>query len=114
MCDADVQDRILVAALRTAGHDVQTANEMGLRTADDSTVLHAATATDRVLLTYNVKDFEELHREHPDHGGILGIYKHSTRRKNMCIPAIIRALANLEWTGWELRGQFNALNAWNY
>jgi GDP-D-mannose dehydratase len=51
-------DAILVSALRNDGHDVLYVKETAPG-ADDSTVLHLATAQQRILLTED-KDFGEL------------------------------------------------------
>jgi len=63
----------VVEALRQMGHDVITAYESGKanQSIADDEVLTFATAQTRALLTMNRRDFIRLHRERPDHGGIL-------------------------------------------
>ncbi|CAG0935853.1 hypothetical protein TFLX_04704 [Thermoflexales bacterium] len=65
--------RQAVLALRARGHDVVTAVEAGLANQEipDSEVLTYATREDRAVLTLNRRDFIRLHRERPDHSGII-------------------------------------------
>jgi hypothetical protein len=63
----------VVEHLRRLGHDVVTIQETGkgsLRTPDEE-VLEFAIADDRSVITLNRKHFIRLHREHPDHAGIV-------------------------------------------
>ncbi|MCP9492999.1 MAG: DUF5615 family PIN-like protein [Pyrinomonadaceae bacterium MAG19_C2-C3] len=73
--DADAQKGSLVSALRLRGVDVETANEAGLRDAPDSEQLAHAAARERVLYTFNVRDFIILHHEYlaegKNHAGII-------------------------------------------
>lgn len=63
----------VVLVLRQLGHDVLTALEArqaNLRISDPR-VLAFATAAVRVVLTMNRHDFIRLHRQLPDHAGIV-------------------------------------------
>jgi hypothetical protein len=64
--------RAVVEALGAAGHDVVTVvrSELGSG-ASDAEVLAQARADERVVVTLNRRDFFRLHREHPDHRGII-------------------------------------------
>ncbi|MGI8855688.1 MAG: DUF5615 family PIN-like protein [Thermomicrobiales bacterium] len=53
--------RKLPPLLRTAGHDSVTARELRMEAAGDDEHLLVAAKTDRILVTYNVKDFRLLH-----------------------------------------------------
>lgn len=66
------------------------------------------------MLTRNGRDFEALHEAQPDHPGVLVVYRYEVWAKNMEDNEIVRAIANVEASGWELAGQFVVLNAWNY
>ena len=114
LIDEDTQNARLVLMLRTEGHDVVTVNEAGLRGQPDSAVLAHAARDQRAVLTLNCRDFLELHEASDAHSGIIGIYQSGDLRKNMTFAAIATALANLTASGWNLSGQFVALNAWNY
>lgn len=63
----------VVQELRRLGHDVKTVQETGRAGLKwpDSEVLKDATAEGRAVLTLNRRDFIRLHRENPDHAGII-------------------------------------------
>src|SRR6266581_707597 len=63
----------VVEELRRLGHDVLTALEDGKanQSITDSDLLARATETSRALLTLNRLDFKRLHRQMPDHAGII-------------------------------------------
>ncbi len=65
--------RRIVEALREMGHDVLTTSEAGnanLAISDDE-VLNFAIGAERIILTFNRKDFIRLHRLYPTHLGII-------------------------------------------
>ena len=114
LVDEDSQGRILVRLLRAAGHDVRTVEEAGLHAQGDPEVFALAKREQRVVLTRNVKDFEALHEADAAHPGILVEYQDRDPAKNMKEADIVRAIGNIEAIGWDIAGQFVALNAWNY
>jgi predicted nuclease of predicted toxin-antitoxin system len=62
-----------VAALRQLGHDVRTTLDEG-KSHDgvpDEEVLPFAIENERAVITHNRHDFIRLHRENPDHPGII-------------------------------------------
>ncbi len=63
----------VVEALRGFGHDVLTVLEAGKaeQAVSDEEVLAFATSRERAVLTLNRKHFIRLHREHPDHAGVI-------------------------------------------
>jgi hypothetical protein len=61
----------VVCALRQLGHDALTVQEDGLNGTPDPGVLARAHSLGRVVLTYDRRDFERLHRQGADHSGIL-------------------------------------------
>lgn len=63
----------LVQALRTLGHDVLTALEAGRANQGipDPDVLAYAVTLGRTVLTNNRKHFHRLHRQFPNHAGII-------------------------------------------
>ena len=65
--------RQIVLALRANGHDVLTTVEDGLANQEiaDAEVLAYAAREGRAVLTLNRRDFIRLHRERPDHAGII-------------------------------------------
>jgi hypothetical protein len=62
-----------VQALRSLGHDVETALEAGFANQGlpDEELLASATGMGRAVLTLNRKHFLRLHRTHPQHAGIV-------------------------------------------
>lgn len=59
--------------LRELGHDVLTIADDGLssqRTSDEN-VLKRATKLERILITFNRKDFIKLHNQNERHSGII-------------------------------------------
>ena len=63
----------VVEELRTLGHDVVTIQETGKadQALPDDKVLEFATAENRAVLTLNRRHFIRLHREQPQHVGII-------------------------------------------
>ncbi len=114
LLDEDSQGKLLVRLLREAGHDVETVCEAGLEARRDADVLAYARQQDRVLLTRNVRDFLVLHEANAEHPGILAEYQDKDPAKNMAASDIVRAIGNLEQSGWILADQFVAVNAWNF
>ncbi|MDA0245242.1 MAG: DUF5615 family PIN-like protein [Chloroflexi bacterium] len=62
-----------VYALRALGHDVLTIQETGRDNQEfsDEEVVAFATLHGRAVLTINRKDFIRLHRQNPEHQGIV-------------------------------------------
>ena len=114
LLDEDSQAKRLVNVLGKAGHDVKTVNEVGLSGEIDDLVLEYARGENRILLTHNCDDFEELHKINRNHPGLLAIYRNSNRLKNMSFKEIVGAIANLEAANIPLANQFIPLNQWNY
>lgn len=114
LTDEDTQAKLLVILLQKAGHDVKTINELNFTGKVDALVLDYAKQENRVLLTRNCKDFENLHLENPNHPGILAIYSDSNSAKNLSYKEIVKAISNLEAANIPLIKQFIALNHWNY
>lgn len=62
-----------VEALRRFGHDVVTTHDQGKshQSIPDEEVLRFAIENCRAVLTHNRSDFIRLHRENPEHEGII-------------------------------------------
>jgi predicted nuclease of predicted toxin-antitoxin system len=104
----------LVRLLQAAGHEVVTPAQAGTSRQADEVHFRYAAAQGLVLLTRNPRDFEQLHRANPQHPGVLAIYQDNNPDRDMSYADIVRALANLEKAGIELRDAFHILNAWRY
>lgn len=63
----------VVEELRRRGHDTVTIAETGKanQKVSDEQVLDIAISDDRAVLTFNRKHFFRLHRQRPDHRGIV-------------------------------------------
>lgn len=66
--DEDSMSRALVRALQARGIDVTTALAEGMIEYPDADHLERATQLGRVLFTFNVGDFYQLHTEYLAHG----------------------------------------------
>ena len=117
--DHNVSQKI-APLLRTGGHDVVTARELRMEASGDEVHLLAAAKSDRILITYNVKDFRLLHdawqRWSQDwnvtrrHAGILIIpdswlAPHATEQLDAFVQAVPSVVNELhEWNQtWRLR-----------
>lgn len=90
-----------VEALRQLGHDVITAQQDGRSATPDPDVLARAHALGRVILTYNRRHYERLHRQGALHSGILSA---SQDTNHAALAARIHvALAGLSPGRWCLR-----------
>jgi hypothetical protein len=73
--DEDTISRALIKALRSRNADVVTAKEADLIQVDDRDHLEYATSLNRVVFTFNARDFVRLHTEYMStgrhHGGII-------------------------------------------
>jgi predicted nuclease of predicted toxin-antitoxin system len=114
LIDEDSQALPLVKTLRKANHDVVTVNEANLMGQPDNIVLEYATQNNRIVLTRNCRDFEDLHEANLNHPGIFVIYQEANPLKKMSRKDIIKAIANLEAAQIPLQNQFISLNHWNY
>ena len=102
--------RALQKALRERGHDVtRTPNAWMPLDASDEIQLLRATANGRIIFTFNIRDFQALAKQFPNHAGIL-----LAAQRNWTLSTLIAALDNMlnhtnaeEWTG-----QVRWLNQW--
>lgn len=73
--DEDIINRRLVRELRSRELDVLTANEAGLVQVPDQEHLNYATSQNRVVFTFNTRDFGALHAEYVStachHAGVV-------------------------------------------
>jgi len=114
LIDEDSLAKYLVNLLRQAGHNVVTVQDINLMGNSDSVVLDYARENQRVLLTRNCDDFHNLHQANSHHSGILTVYQSADVSKNMSYATIVKAIANLEVSNYDLNNQFVILNQWNY
>ena len=106
----------LRSLLLDAGHRVQIPAEAipSLTGASDDIHFAHACTTQQAILTYNAADFLQLHRQHPEHAGILAVYQDNDPAKDMTYADIVRAIGNLEHTGVPIAGGFWSLHAFQW
>lgn len=111
--DEDSTDKDLVDALRSRGVDVITAYEEGLLGADDEQELKHAGQLERVLYSFNVRDFWRIHthflKKGVSHSGII-----LARQQLYSVGEQMRRLVRLisERSAEEMRDQVEFLSAW--
>jgi predicted nuclease of predicted toxin-antitoxin system len=97
--DDDVAGQLLASALRKAGHDVVLPADVGLAGSEDAVHFAFAVRQQRVLLSRNYTDFENLHdlvvAVQGHHPGLFIIRRDDDPRRNLTPRIIVRAIANL-------------------
>jgi hypothetical protein len=77
--DEDAMARAVVQGLRARGVDVITVLDTGMSEDDDLAQLEYATTQGRVLYTFNVGHFSQIHSEYlaqgKSHAGIIVVYR---------------------------------------
>jgi Domain of unknown function (DUF5615) len=77
--DEDAMARALVRGLRARGIDVTTVLDVGMSAQDDMVQLECATEHGRVLYTFNVGHFCQLHAQYmaqgKSHAGIIVVFR---------------------------------------
>ena len=73
--DEDTQRRALIQAVRARGYDIVTTHEAGHLGMSDADQLVYSAAEGRTILTFNSRDFVQLHRDYliggKSHAGII-------------------------------------------
>jgi len=114
--DDDSASLLLSRLLQRAGHDVRLPSEVGMAGEDDPVHLAQAIREDRIFLSHNHHDFEDLHnllavgRGH--HPGILVVRKDNNPKRDLTVAGIVRAIGKLVTAGVELADHFYVLNHW--
>src|SRR5262245_3691242 len=114
--DDDIASALLVQLLHKAGHDVQVPSDVGMAGEADPLHLAQAIKEDRVLLTRNYGDFEDLHllvlTAQGHHPGILVVRRDDDPKRNLSPKDIVRAIHNLLAAKIPLADQYHILNHW--
>ena len=114
--DDDTAAPLLARCLRQAGHDVQLPNEVGMAGRRDAVHLTYAVQAQRVLLTKNYSDFEDLHLLSQSlggkHPGILVIREDNNKQRDLRPGHIVRAIQNLLASGMAIENGYFILNHW--
>lgn len=92
--DEDAQQLTLVRALRARQIDVLTVNEAGLTSLPDGEQLAYASASGRVIFTFNRGDFVRLHKLYLQMGqSHTGIIVSDQLQMGVIIPRLLKLLA---------------------
>jgi hypothetical protein len=114
--DDDSIDSLLIRLLRQAGHNVRIPADAGLSGADDAVHLRHAIHENRVLLSHNSRDFENLHLLILDagggHPGIFIVRKDNDPRRDMTMRGIVHAIAKRMSAGLAVESEICVLNHW--
>ena len=114
--DDDSASLLLARLLRQAGHDVCVPADVAMVGEDDPVHFAQAIRDDRVLLTHNHHDFEDLHNllmvGGGHHGGILVVRRHNNPKRDLDEKGIVRAIAKLQAAGVQLADRIHVLNHW--
>src|SRR4051812_49144355 len=88
--------RRLAVELRSRGFDVLTTEEAGKDTASDEEQLAFATAENRAILSFNIRDFAPLHDQWKAtnrlHGGIIVSQQLGSRQYALLLNRMLRLL----------------------
>ena len=105
--DRHIMTRLAVD-LRGRGYDVLTTEEAGKDTASDEEQLAFATAENRVILTFNIRDFAPLHEAWQaagrSHAGIVVSRQLGSRQYGLLLARMLRLLNQL--TAEDMVGNF--------
>jgi predicted nuclease of predicted toxin-antitoxin system len=114
--DDDSASLLLIRLLRQAGHDAQRPSEAGSSGEDDPVHLAHAARQDRVLLSHNYHDFENLHdlvvAVNGRHPGVLVVRKDNDPRRDLTERGIVRAIGKLLAAGVAIANEYIVLNHW--
>src|SRR5437016_3497125 len=114
--DEDTASRLLTQLLRAAGHDIQVPVDASLLGMSDVVQLTYAIRENRVCLSRNYDDFEELHDLLTEsggfHPGIFVVRRDHNSRNNMSPRDVVRAIRNLEAAAVPLIREYHVLNQW--
>jgi hypothetical protein len=114
--DDDSASGLLVRLLRQAGHDVHVPADVGTAGENDAVHLTHATHEDRVCLSRNHDDFEELHNLIRAVGGhypgLFVVRKDNNPKRDLKAAGIVKAIGKLLASGVPIADQLIILNQW--
>ena len=114
--DDDTASPLLAKLLSNAGHDVQLPSDASMSGKDDAVHLTYAIQQERICLTRNHGDFENLHNlllaVKGGHAGILVIRQDNDTTRDLSPRGVVRAIQNLLAAGVAMVNSFYVLNHW--
>ncbi|MCI0681681.1 MAG: DUF5615 family PIN-like protein [Gemmataceae bacterium] len=114
--DEDMASTVLAGLLEKAGHTVTEPIAAGLAGRSDAVQLAYAIREQRVCLTANHEDFEELHLliqdAHGRHHGILVVRRENDPTRDLSYKGIVTAIRKLEAANVPIANEYIILNHW--
>jgi predicted nuclease of predicted toxin-antitoxin system len=114
--DDDSARAVLVRLLSADGHDMVIPADLHTDGADDAVHFRQAIRADRVLLTHNYGDFDQLHELVMEagghHPGIFIVRRDNDPTKDLSPKGIIRAIRAFLAAAPPLRDSVVILNQW--
>lgn len=114
--DENILDKLLVALLSKAGHQVIRSRDVGMAGKSDPQNLLYALQQKHVLLTRNHDHFEHLHQlvlgSGGHHSGIVTIRSEKDKSKKMKARTLVSAIRKLESSGMPISDSLHVLNQW--
>ncbi len=114
--DENILNKLLVALLAKAGHQVLRSRDVGMAGKSDAENLLYALQKNDVLLTRNHDHFEDLHYlvigSGGHHSGIMTVRSERDRSKDMKTGEIVSAIRKLESAGVPIVDHLHILNQW--
>jgi len=112
--DEDTSSALLAKLLREAGHRVLTCSESALEGASDVVQFSRSNRGNRVIVTRNHHDFEDLHdlvrNVAGHHHGILVVLSENKRRRDMRAQHVVAAIGRLIDSGLPIANEIHILN----
>lgn len=114
--DEDLSSDLLIRLLQKAGHDVERPASVGMLGRSDPVQLTIAIRYDRVSLTANYDDYDELHQLISEaqgrHPGLLVVRREHDSTRNLTPRGIVNAIRKLEAAGIPIANEYIVLNHW--
>lgn len=114
--DEDLSDGVLVALLQKGGHDVETPAGAGRLGQSDPVQFTFAIHEQRVCLSANYDDYEELHllikEAKGQHPGIMVVRQDNDPSRDLTPKGIVAAIRKLEAAGVPIVNEYTILNHW--
>jgi hypothetical protein len=114
--DDDSASPLLAKLLVRAGNDVRLPADVGLSGEADRLHFSRAVQEDRVLLTHNYRDFENLHllvlAVGGHHPGVLLVRRDNDPKRDLTPSGVVRVLSRLSASGLPFRDECHILNHW--
>ena len=114
--DEDLASELLATLLQKAGHDVDSPAGAGLLGKADAVNLAHAIREQRVCISRNYEDFEELHlliaEAKGGHFGILMVRRENDPTRDLTPKGIVVAIRKLEAAGVPIENEYVVLNHW--